>query len=86
MLYPDAQLEYIAADGRTGRVNIEVASGHYRDKSIHAKSKAGFTLHATRGNRLRVLKALNAVGGGKEGRRDPGACNPAVKGWWNCRR
>ena len=59
VLYPDAQLEYIAADGRTGRVNIEVASGHYRDKSIHAKSKAGFTLHATRGNRLRVLKALN---------------------------
>ena len=36
VLYPDAQIEYTDADGRTGRINVEVASGNYRDwwKSI----------------------------------------------------
>ena len=28
VLYPDAQLEYTDEDGRIGRVNVEVASGH----------------------------------------------------------
>ena len=46
VLHPDPQLEYTDAEGRT-RVNIEVASGHYRNSSILAKSEAGFALHAT---------------------------------------
>ena len=29
VLYPDAQLEYTDAEGRTGRVNIEIATEHY---------------------------------------------------------
>ena len=36
--YPDAQLEYTAEDGRTGRVNVEVASGHYSASTIRAKA------------------------------------------------
>ncbi len=58
MLYPDAQLEYAAADGMTGRVNVEVTSGHYSASSIRAKAHAGFVLHATRSAQARVLRAL----------------------------
>ena len=42
VLYPDAQIEYTDSEGRTGRVNIEVASGNYRAHSIRAKVAAGF--------------------------------------------
>ena len=79
VLYPDAQLEYTDAAGRTARVNIEVASGHYRDQSILAKSNAGFALHATGAARTRVLRALG--GGrsqGKDGTRGPARRDPAA--------
>ena len=36
----DAQIEYIDSDGRTGRVNIEVASGNYRARSVRANAAA----------------------------------------------
>ena len=80
ILYPDAQLEYTDADGRTGRVNIEVASSHYRGPSIRAKSNAGFTLHATGTAKARVLKAFgNNRGVGNDGTKGPG-CLRAVRG------
>ncbi len=79
VLYPDAQLEYTDADGRTGRVNIEVASGHYRDPSIRAKSNAGFALHATGAARTRVLKALRSgQGEGNDGTKGPAQRDPAA--------
>ena len=56
VLYPDAQ--YIDSDGRTGRVNIEVTSGHYRAPSIRAKANTGFRLHANGAAGARVLRAL----------------------------
>ena len=37
--YPDAQLEY-DLDGRSGRVNVEIATEHYSAKSIGAKAAA----------------------------------------------
>ena len=46
VLYPDAQIEYTDAEGRTGRVNIEVASGNYREPALRAKAAAGFAMHA----------------------------------------
>ena len=46
VLYPDAQIEYTDAEGRSGRVNVEVASGHYRQGSVRAKAAAGFRMHA----------------------------------------
>ena len=42
--YPDAQLEY-DLDGRSGRVNVEIATEHYSTKSIGAKAAAGFAVH-----------------------------------------
>ena len=77
MHYPDAQLEYTDASGRTGRVNIEVASGHYRASAIRAKANVGFVVHATRSAQARVLRVL---GTGKDhgsirgpAQRDPAA-------------
>ena len=37
---PDAQLEYSDIEGRTGRVNVEIATEHYSAKSIGAKAAA----------------------------------------------
>ena len=47
VLYPDAQIEYTDAEGRTGRVNIEAVSGNFREPAVRAKAAAGFRLHAT---------------------------------------
>ncbi len=58
VLYPDAQIEYVDAEGRSGRVNIEVASGHYRQGSVRAKANAGFRMHANGPAGRKVLRAL----------------------------
>ena len=56
--YTDAQLECTDENGRTTRVNVEVASGHYSAAAIRAKARAGFVVHATRSAQARVLRAL----------------------------
>ena len=58
VLYPDAQIEYTGAEGRSGRVNVEVASGHYRQGSVRAKAAAGFRMHANGPAGRKVLRAL----------------------------
>ena len=58
VLYPDAQIEYTDADGRSGRVNIEVASGNYRGRAVRAKAAAGFVLHANGPAAARLLRTL----------------------------
>ena len=75
--YPDAQLEY-DLDGRSGRVNVEIATEHYSAKSIGAKAAAGFAVHGSNGRaKARVARALgrddgNSGGGGGGGQpRDP---------------
>ena len=77
VLYPDAQIEYTDAEGRSGRVNIEVASGHYRQGSVRAKAAAGFRLHANGPAGARVLRALGCEDHGSSLRgpaeRDPAA-------------
>ena len=77
VLYPDAQIEYTDAEGRSGRVNVEVASGHYRQGSVRAKAAAGFRLHANGPAGARVLRALGCEDHGSSLRgpaeRDPAA-------------
>ena len=74
--YPDAQLEY-DLDGRSGRVNVEIATEHYTTKSIGAKAAAGFAVHGSNGRaKARVARALgrddgNSGGGGGGKDRDP---------------
>ncbi len=79
VLYPDAQIEYTDQHGHNGRVNVEVASNHYRDKAIVAKSAAGFAIHATGAARTRVLRALSGgQGDGNDGTRGPAQRDPAA--------
>ncbi len=67
--YPDLQIEYIDAEGHGGRVNVEVATGHYRGKDISAKLAAGFRMHAADGRAKRKidLARLEGRGGGGGG-------------------
>ena len=77
VLYPDAQIEYTDSEGRSGRVNVEVASGHYRQGSVRAKAAAGFRMHANGPAGARVLRALGCEDHGSSLRgpaeRDPPA-------------
>ncbi len=58
VLYPDAQIEYEDADGRTGRVNIEAVSGNYREPAVRAKAAAGFAMHANGPAAAALLRKL----------------------------
>lgn len=66
VLYPDAQIEYTDAEGRTGRVNVEVASGDYRERSVLAKAAAGFRVHANGPAAASLLQRIG-LGGGDDG-------------------
>ena len=79
VLYPDAQIEYTESEGRTGRVNIEVASGNYRARSIRAKVAAGFALHANGPAAARLLRTLGLGGGDdRSSLRGPADRDPAA--------
>ena len=73
--YPDAQLEYSDIEGRSGRVNVEVATEHYSGKSIAAKAASGFAVHGSNGRAAaRVARSLgqdSGASGGRGGGRDP---------------
>ena len=74
--YPDAQLEYLDVEGRSGRVNVEVATENYGAKSIAAKAAAGFAVHGSNGRAAaRVARSLgqDEGGGGGGGGRDKGS-------------
>ena len=75
--YPDAQLEYLDVEGRSGRVNVEVATEHYSAKSIAAKAAAGFAVHGSNGRATaRIARSLGqdeGGGGGGGGGRDKGS-------------
>ena len=79
VLYPDAQIEYTDADGRSGRVNVEVASGHYRQGSVRAKAAAGFRMHANGPAAARLLRSLGVGDGGdRSSLRGPAQRDPAA--------
>ena len=59
VLYPDAQLDIEDADGRSGRVNVEIVSDHYHAAAIAAKAGAGFAMHGTsRSATRKIARAL----------------------------
>ena len=65
------QLEYTDSEGRSGRVNVEIATDHYSAKSIGAKAAAGFAVHGSNGRAAaRVARSLGqdqGSGGGRGG-------------------
>ena len=79
VLYPDAQIEYTDSEGRTGRVNIEVASGNYREGAVRAKAAAGFRMHANGPAAARLLRSLGVGDGGdRSSLRGPTDRDPAA--------
>ena len=68
VVYPDAQIEYLDAEGRSGRVNVEITSEHYRSGTITAKAHAGFQMHGNGGRAdAAISRALGKVGRGLRG-------------------
>ena len=75
VLYPDAQVEYLDRDGDLGRVNIEIATEHYKAGAVAAKARAGFAVHAANGRAAAVMAGMRraaaavgrAVGAGDSG-------------------
>ena len=73
VLYPDAQLEIEDREGRSGRVNVEIASEHYHTAVIAAKAGAGFAMHGSNSRAMRnIARALGRGGGGGGGAAQPG--------------
>ena len=74
--YPDAQLEIEDREGRSGRVNVEIASEHYHAAAIAAKAGAGFAIHGSSGraarNVARALARASDRSGGGGGAAQPG--------------
>ena len=60
--YPDVQIEYTDADGRTDHVQVEVATKDYRNRSIQAKAGAGFVIHGNGRGASSVSKAFGGSG------------------------
>ena len=59
VMYPDAQLEIEDSEGRSGRVNVEIASDHYHAAAIAAKAGAGFAMHgSSRSASRKIARAL----------------------------
>ena len=63
VVYPDAQIEYQDVEGRSGRVNVEVASEHYSGKTIAAKAQAGFQMHGNGGRANAKISSALGKGG-----------------------
>jgi selenocysteine lyase/cysteine desulfurase len=43
---PDVRIEYETQDGERTRVDLELATGHYRGRNLSEKVRAGFSLYA----------------------------------------
>ena len=78
VLYPDAQIEYADAEGRSGRVNIEAVSGNYRERALRAKAAAGFRLHANGPAAARLIRRLGPGSGDGSRLRGPADRDPAA--------
>ena len=61
--YPDVRLEYADAQGSPGRVDVEVATGHYRRAAIAQKGAAGFVVYSVGSSAARTAqRALAGIG------------------------
>lgn len=54
---PDVRIEYETQDGERARVDLELATGHYRGRNLAEKVRAGFSLYA-RGDDVSKLRRV----------------------------
>ena len=55
---PDLRLEYEDRDYNPAKVDLELATGHYRHASLAAKSSAGFKIYASASDAVRLRPAM----------------------------
>jgi len=55
---PDLRLEYEDQDHNPAKVDLELATGHYRQESLAAKSSAGFKIYASASDAARLRPAM----------------------------
>ena len=55
---PDLRVEYDTPSGETARVDLELATEHYKPSQLAAKARAGFTLYAPEAQTGRITAAL----------------------------
>ncbi len=56
---PDLRLEYQTPAGDAGRVDLELATEHYKPSQLAAKAQAGFTIYAPASHAGRITAALD---------------------------
>jgi hypothetical protein len=56
---PDLRIEYETREGDMGRVDLELATEHYRPRQIAEKARAGFSLYASPNDADRVRRVLD---------------------------
>jgi hypothetical protein len=56
---PDLRIEYENAHGELDRVDLELATRHYRPRGLAAKARAGFSLYSHPEEASRLRRILN---------------------------
>lgn len=56
---PDLRIEYETRDGDVGRVDLELATEHYRPRQLAEKVRAGFSIYASSGEADRLQRVLD---------------------------
>jgi hypothetical protein len=56
---PDIRIEYENRDGEKTRVDLELATGHYRGRSLAEKARAGFAIYAHGDEAAKLRKILD---------------------------
>ena len=56
---PDVRIEYETRDGERARVDLELATGHYRGRNLSEKVRAGFSLYARADDVSKLRRVLD---------------------------
>jgi hypothetical protein len=57
---PDMRVEYETRDGDRARIDLELATGHYRGRNLAETIRAGFTIYARGDEAAKLRKVLDA--------------------------
>jgi hypothetical protein len=56
---PDVRIEYDTPDGERAHVDVELATGHYRGRTLAEKVRAGFSIYAHAGDVSNLRRVLD---------------------------
>jgi hypothetical protein len=56
---PDIRIEYEARDGERARVDLELATSHYRGRNLAEKVRAGFSIYAHAEDASKLRRVLD---------------------------